>query len=138
MVLHLGNLEVFLKMLSKPEKNYFVNITLTVMALVCIVTGFLLDFKSNAFNAKSLHIWLGYILTAILAIHFLMHVEWIAKLTKTIFQNKMKVMAALVTLIVSIGICYSIVVFSPQGNARGSEGDGRRSFQTEQFDQSNQ
>ena len=41
------------KLLTKPEKNYFINISLTVMALVCIVTGFLLDFKFNAFNAKS-------------------------------------------------------------------------------------
>ena len=118
-------------MLTKPEKNYFINIPLTVISLVCIVTGFLLDFKFNAFNAKSLHIWSGYIMTGILTLHFLMHVEWIAKLTKTIFQNKMKVMAALVTLLVSVGICYSIVVFSPQGNAHGTEG-GRRTIQTVQ------
>lgn len=123
-------------MLSKSEKNYFVNIPLTVMALVCIVTGFLLDFKFNAFNAKSLHIWSGYIMTGILVLHFLMHVEWVANLTKTILSNRMKVMAALVTLIVSVGICYSIVVFSPQGNAHGSEGEGRRSLQAEQFDKS--
>ena len=122
-------------MLSKPEKNYFVNIPLTVMALVCIVTGFLLDFKFNAFNAKSLHIWSGYIMTGILAIHFLMHTEWIANLTKTIFRNKMKVMAAFATLIVSVGICYSIAVFSPQGNPHGSEGDGRKSFQADQSNQ---
>lgn len=125
-------------MLSKPEKNYFINITLTVMALVCIVTGFLLDFRLNVFNAKLLHIWSGYIMTGILALHFLMHVEWIANLTKTILHNKVKVMAAFATLIVSVGICYSIVVFSPQGNAHGPEGDGRRSSQAERFDQSNQ
>lgn len=120
-------------MLSKSEKNYFVNIPLTVMALVCIVTGFLLDFKSTAFNAKSLHIWSGYIMTGILVLHFLLHVEWVANLTKTIVRKKMKVMAALVTLIVSIGICYSIVIFSPQGNPHGPEGDGRRSFQADQL-----
>ena len=122
-------------MLSKPEKNYFVGIALTIMALVCIVTGFLLDFKSNAFNAKSLHIWSGYIMTGILAIHFLMHIEWVANLTKTIFRHKMKAMAAIVTLLVSVGICYSIVVFSPQGNSHGPEGNGRRSFQADQFNQ---
>lgn len=122
-------------MLSKAEKNYFINIPLAVMALVCIVTGFLLDFKSNAFNAKSLHIWSGYIMTGILAIHFLMHSEWIANLTKSIFRNKMKVMGAFATLIVSVGICYSIVVFSPQGNFHGSEGDGRRSLQADQSHQ---
>lgn len=124
-------------MLSKSEKNYFVNIPLTVMALVCIVTGFLLDFKLNAFNARSLHIWSGYIMTGILVLHLLMHIEWVANLTKTIFRNRMKVIAAFVTLIVSVGICYSIVVFSPQGSAHGSEGDGRRSFQTEQLDKPN-
>jgi uncharacterized membrane protein len=124
-------------MLSKPEKNYFINIPLTIMATVCIITGFLLDFKFNAFNAKLLHIWSGYIMTGILALHFLMHVEWVANLTKTIFRNKMKVIAASAMLIVSLGICYSIVVFSPQGNAHGSEGEGRRSFQG-QFDKSNQ
>ena len=123
-------------MLSKPEKNYFINIILTIMALVCIVTGFLLDSKSNALNARSLHIWSGYIMSGLLAIHLLMHIEWVASLTKTIFRNKKKVMVAFATLIVSVGICYSIVVLSPQRNAHGFEGDGGRPFRGG-FEQSN-
>lgn len=114
-------------MFSKSEKNYFINIVLVVMALVCIVTGFLLDSRSGAFNVRTLHTWSGYIMTGVLAIHLLMHIDWVANLTKTIFHNKIKVIAALATLLVSVGLCYSIAVFSPQqGFSQGFHEDGRR------------
>lgn len=126
-------------MLSKPEKNYFVNIVLIVMSLVCIVTGFLLDARTNVFNVRTLHIWSGYIMTGLFAIHILMHIEWLTNLTKTIFRNKIKVMAALATLIVSVGVCYSIAAFSPQQRlSPGFQEDGGRAFRPNRFDQSNQ
>ncbi|ODA42359.1 hypothetical protein [Desulfosporosinus sp. BG] len=124
-------------MFSKPEKNYFINISLIVMSLVCIVTGFLLDSRSNLFNVNTLHIWSGYIMAGILVIHLLMHIGWIVNLTKTIVHHKMKLIAAVATLLVSVGLCYSLAVFSPQRNAHGFHGEGGRSFPTNQVDQSN-
>lgn len=121
-------------MLSKPEKNYFINISLIVMSIVCIVTGFMLDSRSGFINVTKLHIWSGYIMTGILAIHLLMHVDWIVNLTKTIRRNKMKVIAALATLLVSVGLCYSIAVFGPQRNSHGFHGERRGSFPTSQVD----
>ena len=71
-------------MISKAEKNYYLNIPLTIIGFACVISGFIIGDKSVSFggiNLRSLHIWTGYIMTVLIGLHLLMHVKWIGSVT---------------------------------------------------------
>ena len=127
-------------MFTKPEKNYFINVVLTIISLVCIITGFMITsgpFSGGSLNLgrylemRTLHTWTGYIMTAIIVIHLLMHVKWIKSVTKNLFNRKKKILALVITIVVSVGICYAITKMAPQSlfpvsfpGAGGFDGSG--------------
>lgn len=109
-------------MISNAEKNYYLNIPLTIVGFACLISGFLIDDRSLSFggvNIRSLHVWTGYIMTGLIVIHLLMHLKWIKNITLGISQNKLKVISLVTTILVSLGICYASGIIGPRGNDDG-------------------
>lgn len=124
-------------MISKAEKNYYLNIPLTIVGFACVISGFLIGDKSMSFggiNLKSLHIWTGYIMTGLIGLHLLMHVKWIKNITIGIFKNRLKVISLVTTVLVSLGICYASGILGPKGNEQGHFARGQNQS-TNQFNQ---
>lgn len=76
-------------MLSKPERNYYLNIALLLLGTICVLTGLLLAIKPpalmpflRAISIKSLHEWTSYALTFLVMLHLAFHLEWIKAMTK--------------------------------------------------------
>ena len=109
-------------MISNAEKNYYINIPLTIIGFACLISGFLIGDKSmslGGINLRSLHIWTGYIMTGLIGLHLLMHVKWIKNITGGILKNKLKVISLVTTVLVSLGICYASGIIGPNGNEQG-------------------
>ena len=76
-------------MLSKPEKSYYLNITLLLLGMFCVLTGIALAIKPSslmpflmAIHFKTLHEWVSYALTVLVMLHLLFHLDWIKAMTK--------------------------------------------------------
>lgn len=109
-----------IKMFSKVEKNYLINMMLGIVGFACILTGIGLALKPAflmpilvAIKFKSLHEWTGYILTILVGWHILMHSEWIKTMTRNMFSSKKKMTATVVTIVIALGACISISTMSP-------------------------
>ncbi len=107
-------------MLQHPERNYFINVALSIMGFICAVTGILLYFRprfinnfASSINYRQLHIWTGFIITALVLVHLLMHTTWIKNMTKNIFTNKKSLISLVLTILISLGICFAIQKSSP-------------------------
>ena len=99
-------------MITKADKNYFLNITLFIIGIVCMVTGVLLAFKPQllmpfilAIKAKTLHEWTGYLFILLVMGHLLFHFDWIKALTKNMRGNSKKRLAALSIGAITILVC---------------------------------
>lgn len=82
-------------MLSKPEKNYYLNIVLLLLGTICVLTGIILAIKPHSLmpffmsiHVKFLHEWASYALTALVMLHLLFHIEWIKAMTKKKITTK--------------------------------------------------
>lgn len=107
-------------MFSKAEKNYLLNIILGTVGLVCILTGILLKLKLplltpllGGLKLKTIHEWMGYIMAALIVLHLLMHMQWIQVITKSVFANRNKASAVLMTIVVSISSFVGVALLSP-------------------------
>jgi hypothetical protein len=76
-------------MLSKSEKNYYLDIALLLFGLISIITGIAISIKPpalmpflKAINIKSLHEWSSYTLTILVLLHLVLHMDWIKAMTK--------------------------------------------------------
>lgn len=106
-------------MLTKSEKNYFLDVPLFITGFACLITGILLhlrpDFSLSALTyIRPLHIWIGYVMAAVIVVHLILHSQWIVSLTKTICRNKKKVIILISIIIISIVTCYAAAVWGPQ------------------------
>lgn len=128
-------------MISKAEKNYYINIPLTIIGVACLISGFLLQNKSTllgGINIRNLHVWTGYLLTVLIGLHFVMHLKWIKTMTSGIFQNRLKVISLVTAVLVSLGICYASGSIGLNGKEQG-QGDGHfRGGQTQSMAPLNQ
>ncbi|WP_158291426.1 DUF4405 domain-containing protein [Desulfosporosinus sp. Sb-LF] len=109
-------------MISNAEKNYYINVPLTIIGFACLISGFLIGDKSLSFggiNMRSLHVWTGYIMTGLIVLHLVMHVKWIKNITLGIFQNRLKVISLATMVLISLGICYATGIIGPKGNEQG-------------------
>ncbi|MBP2625343.1 MAG: hypothetical protein H6Q68_54 [Firmicutes bacterium] len=116
-------------MYSKVEKNYFINIMLAIIGFACMFTGVALAFKPaflmtilSTIKFKSLHEWTGYVLIILIGWHILMHSEWIKSVTEKIVNDKKKLVAAVLTILLSVGICITISTLSPEMKAPNGKG----------------
>lgn len=105
-------------MLSISERNYLLGIVLFITGLACLVTGIFLHIKpeftiSYLKYFKPLHIWIGYVLSAVVVIHLLMHSGWIASTTERLFSDKKKTLILVSTIVLTILICYLSAVWGP-------------------------
>lgn len=117
-------------MISKTDKNYFIDIMLVIIGFACMFTGVALALKPaflmpilGAIKFKSLHEWTGYVLTVLVGWHILMHSEWISSMTKKIISDKKKLTAVMLTILLSVGICVAISTLSPASKGRPNNGN---------------
>lgn len=113
-------------MFSKTDKNYLIDVSLAIIALVCILTGLGLSLKPaalmpllTAIKMKSLHEWTGYAMLVLVILHLVMHTQWINAVTKTITEKKNKVIALALTIVLSVGLCAAISILSPEQKKPG-------------------
>jgi len=76
------------------KRNYFLDIALLAVFVVCITTGIMLDFhlingKGSGLGrlVKNWHIYAGYSMMAGITLHFLWHMSWIRNMTKRIYKR---------------------------------------------------
>ncbi|HHV35250.1 MAG TPA: DUF4405 domain-containing protein [Syntrophomonadaceae bacterium] len=105
-------------MFMKSEKNYFIDVPLFITGIVCLITGILLhlrpEFSISALTyIRPLHIWIGYVMTAVIVVHLLLHSNWIASLTKRICSDKKKVAILISVILISVITCYAAAVWGP-------------------------
>lgn len=116
-------------MFTNAEKNYLLNIALGVSSLACIITGFILKLKIPALmasaNIKMMHEWTGYLMTALVVLHLLMHLKWIQALTKIMVSNKKKLITTLLVLFVSLALVLGLITLLPAGKSHGEDGSPR-------------
>lgn len=105
-------------MISKVDKNYFLDIVLGIIGLVCAITGLIIDFKPQEFSAvvgmvKHLHIWSGYAVIVLVSIHLLWHFSWLEVMTKSIAKVRKKRLAAAFCIAMAIIFCVGVAMNSP-------------------------
>lgn len=113
-------------MFTNAEKNYLLNIALGVSSLACIITGFILKLKIPALmvsvNIKMMHEWTGYLMSALVVLHLLMHLKWMQALTKIMVSNKKKLITTLLVLFVSLALVLGLITLLPAGKFHGVDG----------------
>ena len=78
------------------KKNYILDIVLFISAVVCIVTGVMMDFHIGITGREmkmfitDWHIWSGYIMLLGILIHLFWHWGWIQNVTKLLFGSKVE------------------------------------------------
>ncbi len=117
-------------MLSRSERNYLLGIVLFITGLACLVTGIFLHIRPEFTITylqyiKPLHIWIGYVLSAVIVIHLLVHSGWIASTTKSLLSNKKKALILVSIIIITILICYLSAVWGPQPQHSGGKNRGK-------------
>lgn len=76
------------------KKNFWLDVILFFSALICIVTGIMLDFRlvpgdrEIRFFVRDLHIYSGYVMGIGIIFHIFWHVGWIKSAAKNIFVKK--------------------------------------------------
>lgn len=70
--------------MTKVAKNLYLDITLLITGIVCVLTGTALAIKPgalmslfNAIHLKSLHVWASYLLVILVIGHLILHLDWI-------------------------------------------------------------
>ena len=75
------------------KKNFSLDIILFITALICIITGVILDFhlvpggKMASRPFKLTHIYSGYIMAVGLIFHIIWHKDWLKSATKKFFSK---------------------------------------------------
>lgn len=76
------------------KKNFTLDTILFFVAVICIVTGVLLDFhlvpggKEMRRPVKLIHTYSGYAMAVGLLIHFAWHISWIKTAARKIFRKE--------------------------------------------------
>ena len=76
------------------KKNFWLDVILFVSALICFVTGILMDFhmipggKEMKRPFKLLHIYGGYVMAVGVILHLAWHVDWIKNSARKIFRKE--------------------------------------------------
>lgn len=81
--------------MTNVVKNYWMDIILLISGVVCLVTGYVMDFHLTSTREahvlmKNLHIWTGYIMTIALIFHVIWHMSWLKNVTCQIFSSAKK------------------------------------------------
>jgi hypothetical protein len=125
-------------MTSKNEKNYLLDVSLLITGLACLISGILLHIRpeftiSSLTYIRPLHIWIGYVASAIILIHLLMHSSWINSVTKKLFSDKKKALILIGVIIISIIACYAAAVWGPdtQHHQQQRKGKGKMRVEVE-------
>lgn len=102
-------------MLTKSDKNYLLNMALTIVTIVCVSTGI---FYND--SLRFAHEFSGYLMAILIVIHLVWHFQWIKGASKSIISDKKKLTALILTIIISIGVCAALVLHNP-GNRHGRD-----------------
>ena len=75
------------------KKNFTLDVVLFISAVICILTGIILDFhlvpggKEMSKPFKLIHTYSGYIMAVGLIFHIFWHISWIKSATKKFFSR---------------------------------------------------
>ena len=94
-------------MFTKSDKNYLLNMALTIVTIVCIFTGV---FYNDGLRIA--HEFSGYLMAILVLVHLIWHFQWIKNVTKSMISDKKKLIALFVTLILSVGVCALLFLHS--------------------------
>lgn len=78
------------------ERNFWINVILFISALICFVTGFLMDFhlvpggREVRYFVRQAHIYAGYIMAVGVIFHLVWHISWIKSASKNIYRKHVK------------------------------------------------
>lgn len=79
------------KVPPKVERNYWLDIVLILSGLICVISGYLIDFRVGSREIigiyKSFHIYSSYVMTAAMALHIGYHFRWLQQATKCSFSD---------------------------------------------------
>ncbi|WP_407312065.1 hypothetical protein [Desulfosporosinus sp. SB140] len=115
-------------MLTRSDKNYLLNMALVIVTIVCVFTGIYFD---N--GLRFAHEISGYLMAILILVHLVVHAQWIKTATRSILSNKKKLLALLLTIVISVGIC-SLLLQNQQTDRQ--ERNRRGNFQhTQSFSQ---
>ena len=76
------------------KRNFWLDVVLFISALICIVTGLLMDFhvvpggREVRYFVRQAHIYAGYVMAIGIVIHIFWHAGWLKSASKNIFRNK--------------------------------------------------
>ena len=76
------------------KKNFYLDVVLFVSALICIITGIMMDFRlvpggrEVRFLVRDAHIYSGYVMGLGIIVHIFWHGSWIKNAAKNIFVKK--------------------------------------------------
>ncbi|MDF2563606.1 MAG: hypothetical protein K0Q53_1 [Massilibacillus sp.] len=78
--------------MTKVMKNYWVDIILLISGVVCLGTGYAIDFhlastREVGMLVKKMHIWTGYIMTIAILLHVILHMSWLKNVTCKNFSS---------------------------------------------------
>ncbi|WP_088186844.1 hypothetical protein [Desulfosporosinus sp. FKA] len=118
-------------MFTKSDKYYILNSALIVITIVCVFTG--INFNNRL---RFAHEIAGYLMTIIIAVHLALHTQWIKTVTLSIIADKKKLMALMLTLLITIGVC-SYSLFHSSANQRGGGHFGRQHRNCQNFNPQN-
>ncbi len=78
--------------MTKVQKNYWVDMVLLIAGLICVISGYLLDFHigARAYTKlyKDIHSYSAYVMTAALVLHFYYHWSWLKEVSKRQLLSK--------------------------------------------------
>ena len=78
------------------KKNFWLDVILFISAMICIITGVLLDFhlisggRETRYFVRLAHTYTGYVMAVAVILHVLWHGSWIKSAAKNIFFKKSK------------------------------------------------
>lgn len=95
-------------MFTSSDRNYLLNTALVAVGVVCIFTGIFYDDSLRFAHEIS-----GYLMAILILLHLVFHFQWVKGATRSILADKKKLLAFVLTLAVSVGICVVLFVDKP-------------------------
>lgn len=78
--------------MTKMQKNYWIDIVLLLSGLICVLSGYILDFRLISREwigfYKMLHSYSAYLMTIAMVLHFILHWNWMLQVSRQAFSKK--------------------------------------------------
>ncbi len=87
--------------MTKIQKNYWIDIVLLLSGLICVLSGYILDFRLISREwigfYKNLHSISAYLMTIAMILHFIFHWNWMLQVSRQLVGKKSPAVSAVRT-----------------------------------------